>query len=175
MSDERNQHSEKQKGYYEVLSKKEIIESDIKSNQRELEIVLQREEFFENEIKEGVALLGIDMPSVFDKAFLEEDYTESQDDLKRKIERIKIKLEESGGLGGSDTIKEYETTQDRNNFLTQELLDLEKSIQELRQLISELKLKLDLDFRNGIGTVCSFNNFFSLMFGGWQCKFAHIC
>jgi chromosome segregation ATPase len=167
MSDERNQHSEKQKGYYEVLSKKEIIESDIKSNQRELEIVLQREEFFENEIKEGVALLGIDMPSVFDKVFLEEDYTESQDDLKRKIERIKIKLEESGGLGGSDTIKEYETTQDRNNFLTQELLDLEKSIQELRQLISELKLKLDLDFRNGIEKINhSFNNFFSLMFGG---------
>lgn len=167
MESERYTHNERQKGYYEVLSKKEGIEVQLRGLDRESNLVLTRQEAFQVEIREGIALLGIDMPSRFEDIVLEKESLETQDELKRKIERVKIKLEESGGLGGSDTLKEYESTKDRDQFLTQELIDLETSIKELRQLIAELKIKLDLDFKHGVEKINqSFNNFFSLMFGG---------
>jgi chromosome segregation protein len=166
MSRERDEHSQKEKGYYEMVSQKTSIEMQIKNFEREESIVASREEVFHNELREGVALLGMDMPKDFKTAHVE-DLGVSQDELKKRIERVKIKLEESGGLGGSDTLKEYDTTVDRDRFLAGELTDLENSISELRRMIADLKVKLDTDFKEGIEKINdSFQKFFSLMFGG---------
>ncbi len=166
MGRERDERSEKEKGYYEMVSQKNSLEMQIKNFEREESLILVREDAFHNELREGVALLGMDMPKDF-KTTHTEDSSVSQDELKRRIERVKIKLEESGGLGGSDTLKEYDTTVDRDRFLAGELSDLENSISELRRMIADLKVKLDTDFKEGIEKINdSFQKFFSLMFGG---------
>ena len=90
-----------------------------------------------------------------------------QEDLKKKIERIKIKLEDSGAIGGGDVLKEYEESTTRDQFLSRELDDLLKSSNELRSLIRDLKETLDAEFKGGIEKINKqFQEFFSLMFGG---------
>ncbi len=168
MSEERTQRVYADKEYYEVLSKKEALHIHLQNLTSEESRIHSKEEFFENELREGLALLGSDMPTYTPKEHpVQEIDATRQDEIRRKIERVKIKLEESGGLGGSDTMKEYEATQERDVFLATELSDLERSISELRALIADLKLRLDSEFKTGILKINdSFAQFFSLMFGG---------
>ena len=135
---------------------------------------LERENFqFENEIKEGSALVGSDILS-YKNFVIEGDESSDilvnrgiQEEQKRKIERIKIKLEDAGVGGESDTIKEYEEVKERDAFLAKEMEDLEKSIDSLRVLILDLKGKINIEFENGIEKINKeFQEFFSLMFGG---------
>ena len=135
---------------------------------------LERENFqFENEIKEGSILVGSDILS-YKNFVIEGDESSDllvnrsiQEEQKRKIERIKIKLEDAGVGGESDTIKEYEEVKERDAFLAKEMEDLEKSIDSLRVLILDLKGKINIEFENGIEKINKeFQEFFSLMFGG---------
>lgn len=152
--------------YYEVIAHKNTLESKIREIHRDFDDIVRREESFENELREGIALLGQEMPRQFEPVN-EVISTPEQIELKRKIERIKIKIEESGGLGGTDTIKEYESTKERDEFLAKELDDLNKSIVDLRSLITDLKVTLDTEFKNGIEKINTvFEKFFNLMFGG---------
>ena len=90
-----------------------------------------------------------------------------QEELKRKIERIKIKLEDVGSSGGSEIIKEFEEVSQRDNFLAKEMEDLAKSIESLHALMSDLKEKIDIEFKEGVKKInVEFTNLFSLMFGG---------
>ncbi len=135
----------------------------------------REEETFENEIKEGGALIGGEILSY--KNFSAEGGSASggefivnraeQEELKRKIERIKIKLEDVGSSGGSEIIKEFEEVSQRDNFLAKEMEDLAKSIESLHALMSDLKEKIDIEFKEGVKKInVEFTNLFSLMFGG---------
>lgn len=133
---------------------------------------LQREfEAYENEIKEGVVLIGESEVLAY-KNFQIEDFMadwdrNSQDELKRKIERIKIKLEDSALGNGAEILKEYKEMTERDAFLAKEMEDLSASITSLQQLIIELKDKIEIEFKNGIKKInIEFQEFFSLMFGG---------
>ncbi|MEI7961770.1 MAG: DNA polymerase IV, partial [archaeon] len=53
----------------------------------------------------------------------------TQEGLKRKIERIKIKLEDAGAGGGSEVLKEYQDISEREKFLSKEMEDLSVSIE----------------------------------------------
>jgi chromosome segregation ATPase len=66
------------------------------------------------------------------------------------------------GLGGSDTLKEFDTTLERDRVLgTRALNRFDQSISELRRLIADLKVKLDTDFKEGIEKINdSFQKFF---------------
>ncbi len=90
-----------------------------------------------------------------------------QDELKRKIERIKIKLEDAGLGNGAEIMREYNEVSERDVFLSKELEDLTKSIEALQNLIVELKEKIDIEFKEGVKKInVEFQEFFSLMFGG---------
>lgn len=131
-----------------------------------------RKESFLNEIKEGSVLIGEDVLSY--KEFVIESYSENgkidekgQEELRKKIERLKIKLEDSGVGNGAEIIKEYKEVSERDEFLAKEMEDLEKSIASLEQLILDLKEKIDIEFKEGIKKInIEFQEFFSLMFGG---------
>ncbi|MFA5840721.1 MAG: AAA family ATPase [Candidatus Paceibacterota bacterium] len=128
-----------------------------------------RNEAFENEIKEGSALIGGDVLSYKNFQINTEENNEgiSQEDLKRKIERIKIKLEDAGLGNGAELMKEYKEVSERDEFLVKEMEDLNKSIESLQKLIADLKEKIDLEFKEGIKKInVEFQEFFSLMFGG---------
>ena len=104
------------------------------------------------------------------KEILKEDRKYQKERLK-KIERIKIKLEEMGTGSGKEILKEYNEIKNRDNFLEKEIDDLKKSEVSLRKLIEELKEKLDFEFKEGLEKINSqFNEFFITMFGGGKAK-----
>lgn len=124
-------------------------------------------EAFHNEIKEGTALIGRDILDY--KNVLVEGIPDraSQEEARRKIERIKIKLEDAGLGGGAEIMKEFEEVSKRDAFLVKELEDLAKSIESLEKLIVDLKEKIDIEFKEGVKKInVEFQDFFSLMFGG---------
>lgn len=90
-----------------------------------------------------------------------------QQERRRNIERIKIKLEEVGGGAGEDIVKEFKDVEERDLFLERELGDLEKSAESLEHLIAELSDKLDYEFKEGVRRInVKFAEFFVTMFGG---------
>lgn len=162
----------------ETLRDKEREKFGLKVKQQELssglglinvkEESLRREtEVFENAIKEGVVLVGHDILSYKDVKFDGKVDRNLQEEDRKKIERIKIKLEDAGGTNGAEVKKEFDTVLERDNFLAKELDDLEQSILSIEKLMAELKEKIDYEFKDGIKKInVEFQEFFSIMFGG---------
>ncbi|OGI60546.1 hypothetical protein A2641_03365 [Candidatus Nomurabacteria bacterium RIFCSPHIGHO2_01_FULL_37_25] len=127
-----------------------------------------RTEAFHNEIKEGVALIGALVLSYKDYEIKKGNAEEiTQEELKKKIERLKIKLEDTGVGSGAEVLKEFKEVSERDQFLAKELEDLTKSVESLQKLIAELKEKIDVEFKEGIKKInVEFQEFFSLMFDG---------
>jgi chromosome segregation protein len=126
-----------------------------------------RLEAFENELKEGVALIGQEILGYKNYIIKENDNKITQEELKKKIERIKIKLEDAGLGNSAELIKEFKEVTERDGFLMKEMEDLTKSIESLQKLIADLKEKIDVEFKEGVRKInVEFQEFFSLMFGG---------
>ncbi len=90
-----------------------------------------------------------------------------QEDKKRAMEKIKIRLEDAGVSGGDDVVKEYKETTERDTFLEKELVDLINSSESLKNLIKELEEKLTTEFKTGVAKInTQFQQFFTAMFGG---------
>jgi len=133
-----------------------------------------RSEAFETEIKEGAALLGERVRSYKDFKIDGGD-SESQDELKKKIDRIKIRLEDAGLGSGTEIMKEFKEVSERDAFLAKEIEDLTRSMESLEKLIAELKEKIDTEFKEGVRKInVEFQNFFSLMFGGGKASLSII-
>jgi chromosome segregation protein len=128
-----------------------------------------RKEIFENELKEGMALIGQEILSFKNYIVGEHKENQNQEELKKKIERLKIKLEDVGLGSGAELMKEYKEVGERDQFLIKEMEDLGKSVESLVILIADLKEKIDLEFKEGVKKInMEFQEFFSLMFGGGQ-------
>ena len=90
--------------------------------------------------------------------------------IRREIERLKIKIEDSGGVG-DEAIKEYEDVKKRDEFFEKELIDLGQAIKSLKDLLKELEEKIDHDFKVGLEKINKeFQNFFFAMFGGGKAE-----
>lgn len=159
---------------YEILGQKNEVSSDLHSLSYEQEKLENTKLAFEMEVREASTLIGMQVLSYAQKGFASDgagvETKESrilQEELKRKIERIKIKLEDAGIGNGADILKEYNETIERDQFLERELGDLSTSSSTLQNLINELKETLDTEFKEGVNKINKeFQNFFSLMFGG---------
>lgn len=130
---------------------------------------------FENELQEGTVLVGREVmyytvtPESITNAMNEDRVL--QEERMKKIERIKIRLEDMGGGAGDDVLKEYEEATERDAFLEREIEDLEKSAESLQVLIDDLAKKLAEEFDSGIQKInTQFHDFFTLMFGGGAAK-----
>lgn len=126
-------------------------------------------ESFKREIEEGAVLIGREIYD-YEKHVSENHPDESrkeQEERKRVVERIKIRLEDSGALSAEDVTKEYKETSERDEFLGRELEDLGKSAVSLETIIDDLEIKLNSMFVEGIDKINKqFKEFFALMFGG---------
>lgn len=90
----------------------------------------------------------------------------SGEELKKKIERTRGKLEEIGGIDAS-VIKEYQETEARHSFLTSELEDLKRASVSLKDLVKELEGHIKKDFKEGFAKIKEeFHNYFRIIFGG---------
>ncbi len=167
---EQENRLEAEREFYELRAKKTELLSRQNVLSLERDVLAKVESDFTQEIQEASVLVGT-AALHFEKDIVLTDAKEmirsSQEDTRRKIERIKIKIEDSGAIGGGDVLKEYEETTARDAFLTRELDDLAKSQNELRALITELKTTLDKSFKTGVEKInTEFQTFFSTMFGG---------
>jgi len=163
-------------GQSELSSKIQIIESE----ERTLSI---EDEDFKRELTEGSVLIGMEIlkfesfpikdskrENVLTSEVILED-RKIQIERRKKIEKIKIRIEDRGEGGGEDISREYKETTERIEFLTRELSDLEISVGKLDDLIKELGQKIEREFSKGVEKInVEFQKFFSLMFGGGEAK-----
>jgi chromosome segregation ATPase len=138
---------------------------------RERELILLTEAL-ERAKAEAVAVAGTAALSYAPIVVAKEEARTVQEDRKRSLERIQIRLEEAGGTG-EDIRQEHKEVRDREAFLTTELDDLSKSAAGLRALIDDLDTELAKHFSEGLALVnASFGEYFGLMFGGGGARLA---
>lgn len=127
---------------------------------------------FEEEVREGIALIGAAIHgwegTEIPQGALSEDRRE-QEKRRRDIERLKIKIEESGLGNGDAVVKEFSQTKERDEFLAKELIDLESSAESLKNIIAELEKTIDARFHDGLKHInVALKNFFTKLFSGGE-------
>ena len=78
------------------------------------------EEVFKNELREGAVLVGRDIleyESAESHRVAEAEPREKQEERRRAIEKLKIRLEDAGIGSSDDILKEYRETSERDSFL----------------------------------------------------------
>ncbi len=122
----------------------------IQGQRRELEAVLRESGLSHERLEGGIS------PS---------DELETGE-LKRKIERLRARLEEIGGIEPA-VLAEYRETKSRYDFLERELGDLAAAGRDLRTLVGELEARMEHDFKAGFSKIReAFNSYFRIIFGG---------
>lgn len=159
---------EQEKEKFNLAVKRQELSSSLNMISLKEENLSRAQTSFEEEIREGSIFLGGDILSYKDFQIGEEiESRENQEERRKRIERIKIKLEDAGLGGSAEVQKEFEETRDRDAFLAKEMEDLAISITSLRSLMLDLKEKIDIEFKQGITKINKeFQEFFALMFGG---------
>lgn len=163
-----------EKDEVEIEGKLREAQSRFVSLKAEREHVAVERRRYEEEVREGIALLG-SMMQGWDKhevpeGALSEERGE-QEKRRRAIERLKIKIEEAGVGAGDAVMKEYAQTQERDIFLAKELEDLERSAAALKDIIVELEATIDERFKEGLKHINeALGGFFAKLFGGGHAK-----
>jgi chromosome segregation protein len=145
---------------------------------KEEKLRLEKEDF-KRELEEGGILIGREVygfethipknesGAVLSESEILSEPRTAQEDRRKQLEKIKVRIEDSGALSGQDIMKEYKEVTERDEFLAREIIDLEKSAESLTVLITDLETKLDTLFSDGIEKINKqFKEFFALMFGG---------
>lgn len=166
---EKDSSRETEKEIFRMMGKKAEVSGSLSTINSNEELLIREEELLKEELKEGAALVGraiLNYKEHILTSGFESEPREIQEERRKKIEKIKIRLEDMGG-GGEDVLKEYQEASERDKFLENELKDLESSKESLKSLIAELAEKLDHDFKEGVKKInTQFQEFFALMFGG---------
>lgn len=149
---------------YEVRGAIKDCDAELQILAITVQSVRERKEHFDSELREAGFLFG---PSFLSQLREAPAYPELDlHDLRRSIDRLKIRYEEHSGIG-TDVLSEYESTKERDEFLSREVTDIEASITNLTSLIVDLKKVLDEKFTEGVKVVNDrFGEFFKTMFGG---------
>ena len=132
----------------------------------------QEEARFREELAEAGRLLGTQILGFGEEGDGAPPPRDEQEKKRKKIERMKIKVEEAVG-GGADVLKEYEGVKERDSFLAKELLDLSHTAGALENLIKELLMRIDIEFKGGVEKINKeFQEIFQSLFGGGHAALA---
>lgn len=130
----------------------------------------ERKERFEAELAEGAVLIGASIFNYKNTTLAPFD-PHTQDEQRKKIERLKLRIEDIGVVNVDEVTKEYESVSGRDEFLANEINDLETSKEKLEQVMLELRNTLATQFETGLKTInINFERFFKTMFGGGEAK-----
>ncbi len=162
---------EGQRTYQSSIATRYEVQGQLTQCNAELQILAaaqasftERKSYFDAELKEAAFMFGPQFLHTLQQTtgVVEHNLHE----LKRTIDRLKIRLDEHSGIG-NDVVGEYETTVERDVFLSREVTDIESSIRNLETLIIDLKKVLDDKFTTGVAVINErFGEFFKTMFGG---------
>ncbi len=158
---------------FAAMARRSELETGLAHLRARRDIVMRERDALKRELGEAAALVGREVAD-YETYELEGSETDiasedraRQDERRRKLERMKIKLEESGLGSSTEVLKEHKETTERDEFLARELGDLEASRTSLEHLIEELTRTLEVRFGEGIEKINKeFDAFFKLMFGG---------
>ena len=129
------------------------------------------EEAFKQELSGISRLAGPEVLQYHNLLVSGEEERGKQDERRRSLERLKIRLEDASVAGSDEIMKEYRETSERDEFLTRELLDLEKSAETLKDLIKDLEARLATEFKTGLTNINKeFEKLFATMFGGGEAE-----
>ena len=167
---EKDSNRDAEKAVFRIMAESQENRSklhDINMQEQNLNLI---KENFKIELAELGTLIGSHILKFQDVSISPEN-RDLQIERRKRIEKIKIRLEDSGGLGNADTMKEYKDATERDEFLAKELLDLENSATSLGILIKDLDEKLTSEFKTGVEKINKqFKEYFALMFGGGEAK-----
>lgn len=95
-----------------------------------------------------------------------------------EMERVLVKIKGTlSQIGGIDPLvaEEYRETQERYDFLSGELKDLEATIVSLKAIIKEMDLRIEKEFTKAFEAINrEFTKFFTLMFDGGDAKLEQV-
>ena len=176
---ERDSNRDAEKSMFRIVALQNDIRGKLSMLESRESRVRHDEEEFKRELQEASILVGVlalryrdywpvnteGQALTFEQ--IVNDSRSVQEEKRRVMEKIKIRLEDAGVAGGDEVVKEFKETTERDEFLARELEDLIKSSESLKVLIKELDEKLTTEFRNGVTKInVQFQQFFSAMFGG---------
>ncbi len=152
---------------FAAMARRSELEVALSALRAREEIFAVEEARFKEELREASVLTGRMIDYEKAEVVFEDEPRSAQEDRRRKLERLKIRLEEAGLGNSGEVIKEHRETAQRDRFLERELADLEASAASLRALIDELTKTLETRFSDGIDLINKeFSELFKLMFGG---------
>ncbi|MEQ1500338.1 MAG: AAA family ATPase, partial [Parcubacteria group bacterium] len=169
---EKDSNRDAEKAVFRIMAESQEVRSKIHDVQNQEEILRMTKEDYKRELSELGMLLGYTFVQKLEAQSTQFDSTEersNQEERRRKIEKIKIRLEDAGGGSNTEVLKEYNEATERDSFLEKELLDLDNSAKSLGSLIADLDMRLSTEFKNGIDKInTQFKEYFALMFGGGE-------
>lgn len=175
IENEKDASRDAERELFQAMARRSELEVELGRLRGRRDIVAREREAHKRELAEAAALVGREAadyeayPLDDTDADAAQEERSAQDERRRKLERMKIKLEESGLGQSSEVLKEHQETRERDEFLARELADLEASRISLEHLIDELTKTLEVRFGEGIEKINKeFDAFFKLMFGGGQ-------
>jgi chromosome segregation ATPase len=144
------------------LHTKQIELDSLKDKFNEAKIKLAkvevREEDLIGEIRDEIKMEPADLQ--FDGEMID------RENLEKEIARLKLQMEQIGGIDPM-VAKEYEETNQRFEFLSQESKDLEKAIESLKEVIKEMDKKIGESFSQAFEQINQeFTKYFRIIFGG---------
>jgi chromosome segregation protein len=90
--------------------------------------------------------------------------------LEREISRLRVQMEQIGGIDPM-ILQEYQETNARFEFLTQESLDLQNAIGSLSKIIKEMEQKIGEQFEKAFDQINKeFSEYFKIIFGGGKAE-----
>jgi chromosome segregation protein len=165
---EKDSNRDAEKAVFRIMAEQNEINTRLTSLQNREERLQIDENNFKQELTEAGVLVGLEAVRYKDVQIeMVAEERSHQEERRRNIEKIKIRLEDAG-IGSSDEVlKEYREANERDAFLEKELVDLGTSSESLQALIKELNDKLTTEFKIGVEKInTQFQDFFSKMFGG---------
>ncbi|TSC70887.1 MAG: Chromosome partition protein smc [Parcubacteria group bacterium Gr01-1014_46] len=169
---EKDSNRDAEKAVFRIMAESGEVRSslhDITLQEENLKLV---KDDFKRELTELGVLLGVHLLQ-FNNFVIEntDEDRHTQEERRKRIEKIKIRLEDSGGVAGTEILKEYTDATERDSFLEKELLDLQNSATSLGTLITDLDQRLSSEFKTGVEKInTQFKEYFSMMFGGGEAK-----
>ena len=164
---EKDSNRDAEKAIFRITADLQEVRSKMQIISAEEETLHLISEDFKKELYELGMILGREVLQFQSLTFDYSEVRHIQDERRKVMERIKIRIEESGGIGGAETLKEFNEASEREAFLNKEIADLENSANSLSELIADLDMRLSTEFKTGIEKInAQFKEFFALMFGG---------
>ena len=172
---EKDSSREAETTVFRIRAERNEVLSVLGQLQNRAEVYEKDKRAFDEELKEGGVLIGLEITSFknynLDEGTILSEERGIQEERRKKIEKMKIRLEDMGGASADEVLKEYKDVTEREEYLLGELEDLQKTETSLAELITELKERLDTEFKEGVAKINNeFQNYFSLMFGGGTAK-----